>query len=399
MQAFRIWILFTGYVIIEVEGVNIEKFINICTHRQLVLLDVVREGNKLVLKMAAKRFKMIRDVAKKTNCKVKILHKRGFLFWFRKYKKRKAFVLGLFVFLAIFALLWSYIWDIELDCDSSISKRDVIEYLANNNIKVGSIKYSLDTKKMENDLIVHFDNLSWVNVKIQGTKLVINIATRTKIPEIIDKNTPCDIIAMRDGIITKVLVKNGMEVVKIGDAVLKGDVLISGIVEPQTEFGETRVVHAIGSVYANTLHEHKEEVSCVTTKKIYTGCVFKEYTVSVLEKQVFKFKFGNKPNNYTKTTKVTKLRLLKNFVIPIQIKQEKREYYNKHQEVVTMYKARLNAAMRAKNAILKEIPQDATILKQSVNYFEDNGKIFVNVIMETSEQIGKEELTEVGVKD
>ena len=230
MQSFKMWILFKGYVIIRVSGASIEKFINICTHRQLVLIDVIRDGNNVVLKMDAKRFKMVRGVAKKTNCKVRILHKGGFLFWFKRYKKRKSFVVGLVIFVAFFSLLWSYIWDIELNCDNVINKSNVIEYLANNNIKVGSIKYSLDTKRMENDLIVHFDNLAWVNVKIQGTKLVINVATRTKKPQIIDKNTPCDIIATRDGIITKVLVKNGMEVVKIGDAVLKGDVLISGIV-------------------------------------------------------------------------------------------------------------------------------------------------------------------------
>ena len=51
MQSFRMWILFKGYVIIKVEGVDIEKFINICAHRQLVLLDVVRGNNNVVLKM------------------------------------------------------------------------------------------------------------------------------------------------------------------------------------------------------------------------------------------------------------------------------------------------------------------------------------------------------------
>ena len=384
--------MFNGYVIIKVSGLKIEKFISICMHRKLVFLDVIRNGNTIILKMPAKDFKAIRGVVRKTGCKVKILEKKGFSFWIRRYKNRKSFLVGCIVFISIFTLLWSYIWDIEIIGCTDDAK--IMKYLDDNNIKIGNIKYRIDTKKIENDIMLEFDDLAWVKTQIKGTKLIVELVNREKKPIIIDKNSPCDIIAIQDGVITKVLVKNGMENVKIGDTVLKGDVLISGIVEPKTEFGDTRIVHAIGSVKAKTWYEETEEVCCVKTKKIYTGDVFKKYRITVFGKNIFTLSGKEKNNNYVKTNRVVKLRLPRNFILPIQIIEEKRKYYNKHQEVVTMYKARQEAKKRATELILKRIPHDASILNQKVKYFSENGKIYVNVIFEVCQEISKEKLIE-----
>ena len=47
-------------------------------------------------------------------------------------------------------------------------------------------------------------------------------------PNILDKDTPCDIVAACDGIINHMVVKNGEEVLNDGDAVKTGDVIVSG---------------------------------------------------------------------------------------------------------------------------------------------------------------------------
>ena len=111
-------------------------------------------------------------------------------------------------------------------------------------------------------------------------------------------------------------------------------------------------------------------------------------------KNIFTLSGKEKNNNYVKTNRVVKLRLPRNFILPIQIIEEKRKYYNKHQEVVTMYKARQEAKKRATELILKRIPHDASILNQKVKYFSENGKIYVNVIFEVCQEISKEKLIE-----
>ena len=92
--------LLLGYVRIEVEGYYIERFINICTNNKILIWNLKREkGVKLYLNIGIKDFKKISTVARKTNCKVKILRKRGIPFLLNKYKKRKIFAIFLILIL------------------------------------------------------------------------------------------------------------------------------------------------------------------------------------------------------------------------------------------------------------------------------------------------------------
>ena len=394
MQFFRIWIFFKGYVIIRVDGANIERFINICVHKKVLLFDIERKANYVVLKILANRFKVIKPIAKKTGCSVKLLEKKGFSFFLRKYKKRKSFVIGCVSFLVIFMLLWSYIWEIELEGTSPLKKDDVVRYLEKNNIGVGSIKYFLDTKKIKDDFILNFKDISWVDVKVCGTKLIVNAISRKKIPKIIDKNLPCDIVAARDGIIEEVLVKNGVELVKPKDVVLKGDVLISGLIKNELLDINPKAVHAIGSVKARTWYYKVEEVNLMKIKKIYNGKISKRYGLELFNKELFKLKLGKEYNRYDKAHKTFSLRLFKDFVIPIKIRQEKRMYYDEKQDVLKMSDAKKQAYSKALNYILKSINKDSSVIKQQVDCFYDSGKIFVKVGVETLEDIGMEKIIE-----
>ena len=62
----------------------------------------------------------------------------------------------------------------------------------------------------------------------------------------------CNVVADRDCVIREINVTSGVAVVKPGDVVKRGDVLISGTVE--SEFG-TELVHASGSVIGETAAE------------------------------------------------------------------------------------------------------------------------------------------------
>ena len=58
MLLMRLWNYLRGYVIIVVEGYFLEKFINMCTHRQIYLWDVKASGNcVMTLKASIKGFK------------------------------------------------------------------------------------------------------------------------------------------------------------------------------------------------------------------------------------------------------------------------------------------------------------------------------------------------------
>ena len=62
--------LIFGYVRVEVEGYYIERFINICQNKKILIWNLKRQkGVKLYLNIGIKDFKKLKEIARKTNCK------------------------------------------------------------------------------------------------------------------------------------------------------------------------------------------------------------------------------------------------------------------------------------------------------------------------------------------
>ena len=81
MSISRVSNIVTGYVNIRVEGFYIERFINICISKKILLHDITREKSTILYaKVGINDYKRLRDVAKKTKSKIKIEGKVGLPF-------------------------------------------------------------------------------------------------------------------------------------------------------------------------------------------------------------------------------------------------------------------------------------------------------------------------------
>ena len=90
--------LILGYVRVEIEGYYIERFINICQNKKILIWNLKREnGVKLFCNIGIKDFKKLKIISRKTNCKIKIVKKKGIPFLLHRYKKRKIFAMFLIV--------------------------------------------------------------------------------------------------------------------------------------------------------------------------------------------------------------------------------------------------------------------------------------------------------------
>ena len=67
-----------GYVRVVVEGYYIERLINICTNKNILIWNIKREKNiRLYLNIGINDFKKLSSICKKTKCRVKIKSKNG----------------------------------------------------------------------------------------------------------------------------------------------------------------------------------------------------------------------------------------------------------------------------------------------------------------------------------
>ena len=81
--------LFAGCVNISVEGFFIEKFINICKSKKIILQNLcIKNDTYLIATVLKDDFKEIVHISKRTKCKLKINKKIGLPFFINKYRKR-----------------------------------------------------------------------------------------------------------------------------------------------------------------------------------------------------------------------------------------------------------------------------------------------------------------------
>ena len=211
-----------GYATISVEGYFIERFINICISKNILLWNMKRKKSSfLFTNIAIKDFKKIRQIAKTTKCHVKIEKKKGLPFILHKYKKRKIFVgLLISITLIIFGLS-NFVWNIEITGENSISKEELLNELNGYGLKTGILKTKVNTKDIINNIRLNRDDIAWVGMKIKGTNIIVEVVEADKKPDIVNENEYCNIISDKEGVITKINVQNGTALVKVGDIVTK----------------------------------------------------------------------------------------------------------------------------------------------------------------------------------
>lgn len=211
-----------GYATISVEGYFIERFINICISKNILLWNMKRKKSSfLFTNIAIKDFKKIRQIAKTTKCHVKIEKKKGLPFLLHRYKKRKIFIgLLIAVTLIIFGLS-NFVWNIEITGENNINKEELLNELNEYGLKTGILKTKVNTKNIINNIRLNRDDIAWIGIKLEGTNVIVEVVEADKKPEIIDENEYCSIVSDKEGIITKINVQNGTALVKVGDIVTK----------------------------------------------------------------------------------------------------------------------------------------------------------------------------------
>ncbi len=390
MLLLRLWNYLRGYVIIIVDGFFTEKFINICAHRNILLWDVkVQSDRTFTMRMSIKGFRLIRPIARKAKCRVRVLRKTGIPFILNRYRRRKAFFAGALIFIALIYVLSSFIWNVEITGNKRLETAQLEEILANNGIKTGILKYGIDTDNAVSNIMLHMEDISWISITVHGTKAKVQVRERIPVPEIIPMDEPCDIVATKDGMIKNVVAKEGIEAVVEGDTVQKGQVLISGSIPLKGDEKGFRYVHAMGKVAARTWYEEESPVILSETERLKTG---KEINAHSLILFSWKLDLPHRKNdfsNFSVTEERKQLSIGEDLVFPaewvtVSYKEEKLA-----EAVVNEEDAKNAAAGAAYKKALEQVPENAKVVNTNVYFIKDEQRgLLARVTLECLEDIG-----------
>lgn len=240
-----------GYLSIRVEGYSTERFLNACSHRNIYLWNLKSVRGAYEMNITIGGFRKLKPVLRKTGTKVSITGRYGLPFFLHRYRKRKLFFAGAFLCLALIYGMSLFIWEIDVRGNLSRTDETILAFLEEQDVRHGMMAGKVDCEQIVKDIRREYNDIIWVSASIEGTKLIVQIKenedgaesevrragdTSANKEEAAEEGT--DIIADRDCVVKSIVTRNGVPLVKIGDKVKKGDILVSGRLEVKNDAQE-----------------------------------------------------------------------------------------------------------------------------------------------------------------
>ncbi len=269
----KIFRFLCGYIIFCGDGGFPERFINLCAASGISLWDVESRDGKFFGKTNIKGYKKIRRPAKKSSTKIRIKSKVGLPFFIHKNKNRKFLLFGAVVFVLGIALLSNTVWTIKVVGNQKVPEEKIISVLSDLGLNIGVKASKLDRKDISKKARDRIDSLSWVSVNVEGCTATVEVKEKFEVEEDEDiSTTPSNVIARCNGELLYIETYQGTRVQEIGSGVIKGDTIISGVVDYKNTV--TNFYHAEGYVEAKTNHTisvKTESISGFRYNKIRSG--------------------------------------------------------------------------------------------------------------------------------
>lgn len=261
---------FRGFIRFKVNGLNLGALIERLAKKGVTLYGIKKSESRL-LEFSVRCVDAQKVIALLENLcyNYSAAPAKGFLPFIKSLYKRTGLLAG--IALIIFALAASnfFVWEIRVSGCDQLAPQTVVASVK----EAGTSERSFgraSSKDIEKMLLTSYDNISFASAKYKGLVLYIEIVETPPPPQVIDTR-PCDIVSKYDGVISKLLVYQGTALVKAGDTVTKGQVLIAGYFE-KTD-GERLPVRAMGEAYGIASVTYTQTFYCKRQVESTTGRV------------------------------------------------------------------------------------------------------------------------------
>ena len=281
-----------------------------------------------------------------------------------------------------------YVWNIDIYIQDNESIENIQEDLQKLGLKQGIKKNKIDTDKIINDIRLNRNDIAWIGIDIEGTNVKVKIVKAKEQPEIISNKDYCDIIAKKSGTISKITAQNGTAVAKVGDIVNTGDILIKGIMEGK--YTEPRQVHSLGVVEAEIIYSKTKEI--YFEQEIYnqTGKKENKYEINFNNKKVKLYKNISKYEFYITEVNQKKIKISKNFYLPISITKRTNLEQTKEVKKYSLEEAIEIATKDLTIDFENELSNKESIIDKNVNTIQKEDSVIVTLVYKIVEEIGKE---------
>lgn len=390
-----------GFLRVTLTGSSPERFLNLCIRRDILIWNLCpnKEAGGFDFCISLKGFRASKDLLKKTHTSMKIRKKCGVPFFLHRYRARKLFLIGIFLCIL---LLWNcskYVWKIEVNGTSQLSQDMILTWLEEKETSFGTKKAQIDCVAIEAALRSDFDVIAWTSVKMEGTKLTVDIQESLPQDEVrtLPSEGAWDLVAAEDATIASIFTRQGTPQVEKGTVVTKDAILISGrldIMDDNGEVADYRYVVSDGDVTGTVTREYKYSFSRNYEKKVYTGEEDTSYTLQVGNARMPLKKADRSYSACETVVTDHQLELLPDIYLPVHLYVTDRKAYVYQPATYTKEEAEAIAEKEWGVFLEKFTQKGIPIIVKNVKIETDEKKCVIRGSIQAEVPIGKYEKTE-----
>jgi similar to stage IV sporulation protein len=376
-----------GYVGVKLIGGEPERFLNAATMEQITLWNIsFTSAGELIFGVSIPDYFRLRPLLRSNGSRTRIVSRHGLPFKMARLARRKTFVGGMLFFVAALFVLSTLVWTVRIEGGSAIPEENIRQAARAEGIYPYQWSFRLqDAASLSQRLALHLPEAAWIGVDKRGTSLVITVIDSTK-PDKKALESPRDLVAKTDAVITRIIAENGRPKVERNDRVKKGDVLISGTLGD----GAARNKHVVskGKVMGLVWHEYRISSPLTIRTKALTGAIQQRSYLIIGNRalQISGYRGQIFSTSETRTS-LQRLQLWKQ-QLPFGTMKEYELEALEVESQLTPAQAKEAGLRQARDELLARNGKDTIIRAENILHeHTENGKVMLTVLFEVEQSI------------
>lgn len=372
-MAAGVWQSVQGYVMISMDGLGLERVLNEALRAGIRFANVRRESRvRLTARLNVRHFYALRKVCRKRRVRVRILEKHSI-------------PLRLWGRLAPRALIWSwvpvlllllaasrFVWFVQVEGCYQVTRQEVLHLLEQQDVKPGTPVAGLEHAAISRAVMAGDERIAWAGVRRAGVILTVRIVEAEPEPAQ-QPQKRYDIRAAEDGVIVSITPLQGEAMVRAGDVVHKGDLLISGA------GGE-----AEGTIIARVSRQARASQAPQAQGLAPSGVWVEQCRVFLWGWEIFPLDAGYEGWVFQRE-RTGYIRAL----LPLEVAAGRLLHMEQGTVQLDRGEMERRARLRAQAALLLDIPEAARIVMSTTQIeYDSHGNAVAVAIIQTEEDIG-----------
>ena len=221
-----------GLITLEVISADLSSLLGSINRAGIEILDLKsKDSLTVVFTVHKNQYRKLCAITTSRGDQLTLVGNTGLYWLLKRLVRRPVLMIGCTILMFLSLFLPSRVLFVRIEGNDRIPGRYIAEMAEGCGIGFGASRREVRSERTKNRLLDAIPQLQWAGINTYGCVAVISVRERSEPPAISVERSVSSIVAARDGVIHSCTVTKGSPVCIVGQAVVKGQVLISGFTD------------------------------------------------------------------------------------------------------------------------------------------------------------------------